>query len=226
MEWRRWRAGIPHGCVANKCCAALLLVLAGGVLGACSDDDDPWASYRQDLVDVRTNASGNVALLQTDNGELFSVTNDWATRRHDTLYRAFALYVPAADGTANLRQLTDVLTDVPRRFAEAALKADPVGVQAVWRGGRYLNFQLSVPVSAGQKAHYFGFADGGRRTNGAGTSTLSLFLYHDRNGDGRDYTRKAWICCLLEGSGLEAGDSIDVAYCPEAGITTHLRVAY
>jgi len=204
----------------------LLLVLSGAGFAACSDDDEPWESFRQDLVDVRTGTDGRVLELLTDREERFSAENSMATRHRDTIYRAYVLYVPVSDGRANVRQVTDILTDHIRIFGEGKVKTDPVELQAVWRGGRYLNFQLSIPVSSGHKAHYFGFADCGRRTNTAGTTTLSLSLYHDKNGDGADYTRKAWMCCRLDGCGLVGGDSIEVAYCPSEGVKKINRLAY
>lgn len=203
-----------------------LLLVALCVATACSDET-PAEAFRQDLVDVRTGRDGSALEIITDLGERFAVTNAVATGRPDTTYRAYAMFVVSEGHAAALRNLAVVPTDVPRTIPAESLKRDPVEVQSLWRGGRYLNFQLAVPVSAGSTvSHVFGFVGGEPRLNAGGGVTLPITLHHDSRGDGAAYTRRAWLCCRLDACGLSEGDSLEVSWRAADGTLQTRRLAY
>lgn len=188
-----------------------LCVLSAMVLSvSCGDDEEILAAYRQDLVEVVTDGTGAAAELLLDDGTRLS----FARRRQgyvpDTVYRMRALYT-LQDGTADVSALVPVLSPLPHAYAPQAVRTDPVGVSALWRGGRYVNFRLDIKTAGG--AHYFGFIDRGCRQNAAGGLTQQVELLHNQNADPLHYTREVWLSCPLFGfaESLRPGeDSVEV----------------
>jgi len=188
-----------------------LLLLTIGALTACADDDDYAADYVYDFAEISVDAAGKVRSFVRDNGEIFSVSNDFGTEFADTALRAFVFYVLQSDAAAELRQISRVLTTEPIELADTAMRIDPVDVVAVWRGNRYLNLTLGLKTG-GSTAHYLGMRRLGTETNASGGQTLRLQLYHDQNGDATYYTRTSYVSCRLdcEPIPLTSGDSVRI----------------
>lgn len=191
---------------------ALLVLPAMALSGSCEDDGEILAAYRQDLAEVVTDGAGAAAELRLDDGTRFSFARRRKGYVRDTVYRMRALYTLQDGGTADVSALVPVLSPFPRIYAPQAVRTDPVGVSALWRGGRYVNFRLDVKTAGG--VHYFGFIDRGCRQNAAGGLTQQVELLHDQNADPLYYTREVWLSCPLFGfaESLRPGqDSVEVA---------------
>lgn len=187
--------------------SALILCFA-----ACTEDEPALGNYRQDLTEVFTDATGEAVRLVTDNGETFTVNNGEAIGRlrPDTVYRALALYLPAA-GHAEISSLSAVVSSLPASFDNTPVLTNPVRVKAVWRGGRYANLLVSVRTS--NQSHKFAFVDRGITQEADGHMLQTIELHHDSNGDGTYYERQIYLSCPLycfEGK-LHAGrDSVEL----------------
>ena len=190
----------------------LLLALAA-TAASCSDDDAPLAAYRQDLVDLLTDANGQPAYLVQASGDTLRVASavqSAQTLAADTTLRFLALYLQS--GTeADVRALQQVVCKKPVAAPETERKCDPIDVAALWRSGSYVNFLLSFKTSGA--AHSLAFLFDGLRSNFAGGKTLCLSLQHDANDDVANYTAQAYASCIVGDFNLSAPtDSIEVRY--------------
>lgn len=190
--------------------AKLLILALCAILAACSDDDDYAESYRRDLVDVTTDAAGNVRQLTFDDGTVRTPIYDFGTTYNGTTFRAAAVFISHTDGV-EMRSLSRIFTATPQTLPDSLLATDPVKVFAIWRGGRYVNFYLGL-MTGGTQSHYLGFIDGGITTSASGVKTLHLQLYHDQHADALNYTRETYASCRVDElyDRLAAGDSIEV----------------
>lgn len=160
----------------------------------CDGDDETLPAYCQDLAELETDADGFAGRLVTDAGESLPVTNRKGGLTGDSVYRATVLYTREADG-AVLHSATSVLSPFPKGYSEEAVKTDPVELDAIWRGGRYLN--LRVTLQSGGLSHRLGFIDRGVTEGEDGTRVLHVELLHDQNGDPLYYPRETILSCPL-----------------------------
>lgn len=192
-----------------RCSRLWVLLAALCLLSACEEDEEILASYRQDLAEIVTDASGGIVRLLLDDGTALPVLNVKSGFPEDTLMRVFALYTENEAG-ATLNRLSNVLSSLPRTFEETAVRRDPVGLTAIWRGGRYVNLLLAL--KSGGNSHYFSFVDRGIVPMEGGWQKACIELYHDQNKDPLYYTREVYVSCPLwayEGK-LESGrDSVE-----------------
>lgn len=208
---------------AGLACGACL-ALVGGLVSACADDEAAWPAYRQDLVDLLTDGQGRTAAIVTDAGDTLALTNGAARAglAPDSVYRVQALFVTSAGG-AELLSMAQVVSPYPAAFRETEIKRDPLTLNAVWRGGDYLN--LTVTLKTGGGTHAFAFVDRGTTAADDGTRTLRLELYHDQLDDPLYYSRQASLSCPLRATGLRPGrDSIEITVNTFGG-TVHRRFA-
>lgn len=169
-------------------------------LAACSKDDDPIVAYRQDLAEIATDHNGRVASLILDNADTLAVTNKEAitqTLVPDTAYRVRAVFLKEAQG-AEVVSLQTVFCMAPLAEKPAEMKADAITAEAIWRSGRYLNLLVSFKTSGAEK-HKIMFVEDGITTEANGAKMLHIKLTHDRRNDGRTYTTRSYISCLLSG---------------------------
>lgn len=182
------------------------------VLTACSEDEAIAPAYREDMAELLTDAAGAPAWLVPDGGDTLRIVSGGrlSGMEPNQVCRVRALYVLTAGGAA-VSDVVRVLTPVPRHYAVAQIVTDPVRVVAVWRGGRYLNFRLSVPTSGGGQV--FGVADEGTTLLPSGGRLLRLVLIHDQGNDGDYYSREVYLSAQLSGytgTLIPGRDSIEV----------------
>lgn len=170
--------------------AAVLAWVAAG----CDGEDGPLPAYCQELSEMETDDDGFAARLLTDRGDTLTVGNRCGGFQRDTLYRIAPLYTRQGN-TATLHGVTPVLSPFPRTYSAAAIKTDPVSLDATWRGGRYLNLRLTL--QSGGTGHRIGLIDRGMEHAGNGTRTLRIELLHDQNGDPLHFPRETIISCPL-----------------------------
>ncbi|MDO4929769.1 MAG: NigD-like C-terminal domain-containing protein [Bacteroidales bacterium] len=175
--------------------AALLLVLTAPLV-ACSDDEEVAKSFRQDLAEIVTDADGVQRYLVRDDGDTLLVTNGAARNvlSPDTVYRVRALYTLNDQG-AEVSTLTSVFSPNPVEMTSSVVLRDSLSLDAIWRGGRYVN--LLVSYKSGGINHSAAFIDNGIVTSPSGTRLLRLTLYHSNNGDREYYTQQVYMSCPL-----------------------------
>lgn len=180
----------------------LLSFLFPLLLCACSDDDYVYPNVLTDMVDLKTDDTGTVRYLITDQG------NEWRIQSRtgldglapDTLYRTVTMYAPltesdAAEKEAMLYNTQLVLSPIPlpeAKFKE--VKTDPVEIQSIWRSGKYLN--LILQVKAKDQQHGYHFIENKRESKN-GKQILYLTFYHDRNNDIEGFNRKVYLSVPL-----------------------------
>lgn len=190
----------------------LLPVCLLSLLTTCDDDGAPWPAYRQELAELLTDCEGRAGRLVRDTGDTLRLLPPAGQLTPDTTLRAQVLYTVSADGTARLRGLSPVVSPFPEPFPLSQQRTDPVGVEALSRGGWYVNFYLYVLTSGG--AHRFAFIDNGLAVRADGSQLLRLQLYHDRGADGDAYRRQVCLSCPLYGYAgrlVRGRDSVEVA---------------
>lgn len=175
--------------------AALALMLSAlTLLPSCGDEETPLAPYREDILDVYTDADGFASQLLRDDGTRLTVANRVGGLPADTSYRVMALYTEEG-GNAHLTSLAQVLAPLPAAYLHGASMADPVDVEAVWSGGGYINLRLALKT--GGLPHTFGFDDRGITTGAGKSRMLHLTLLHDQGIDPLYYTRTTYVACPL-----------------------------
>lgn len=173
--------------------AAALATGALSLAAACSDDE-PMPPYCQALAELKTGADGCARRLITDDGDTAAVTNRPGGLRPDTTYRVTALYVRTADGV-ELHGATAIPAPLPRRYAPDAILTDPVRLDALWRGGRYLNMRITMQTEG--EPHVLGFIDQGLEEHADGTRTLRITLLHSQHDNALYFPREATLSCPL-----------------------------
>lgn len=211
----RRRAALASGTVA-------LLALS---LVSCNNDEAVTPAYRQDLADLLTDHAGRTRAIVTDAGDTLRLTAGTVRTGFtpDSIYRIQALYI-SHPPEAELVDLATVLAPLPVHFTAAAMHRDPLRLEAVWRGGRYLNVAVSVLTGGGR--HVFGFNNAGTTTDATGRRMLHLQLFHDQLADPLYYSRQVTLCCPLRTAGLREGiDSVALSVVTFGG-TIERRFAY
>lgn len=160
----------------------------------CDGDNETLPAYRQELSEMETDGNGFAARLMTDGGDTLAIGNRTGGLASDTIYRIAALYTQQGNN-ATLHGASAVLSPFARAYPAAAVKTDPVCLDAVWRGGRYLNLRLTLQT--GGNAHRMGFIDHGIGEAGNGTRVLRIELLHDQNGDPLHFARETIVSCPL-----------------------------
>ena len=177
-------------------------------LAACKEDDGyVYPSVLTEFIDARTDYSGTLFQLISDDGTILSIRQrsglDGLVK--DTVYRTVSVYEREGDGEVYLYSAQLVLSMFPvtEDYFKDDIKTDPVGIRSIWQSGNYLNMILTPLVK--DQNHAYHFVDYGIVEND-GTKALRLGLYHDRNKDTGHPVRK------FGNRGLGAGGFIDKLY--------------
>ena len=171
------------------------------LLTACGNDDDYYyPSVKLEFVTVESGTDGKIQTLIPDRGEALPVSKDrtGSTIGANTSKRVLSNYEVFSEGkgmSAEIYSLQALLTLVPKPADDPAYKDglvhDPVEVVSIWLGKDYLNMILNLKVDTG-KGHTFGMV----QDSFAG-GIVDLTLYHNANGDGEVYNRRAYITVPL-----------------------------
>lgn len=186
-------------------------------LFACGDDDDyTYPSLISEFADVQTDDSGTFTYIHTDNGESLPIVNSHELAAEgitpDTLYRVLSRY-ELVDKGAKLYAIQAIPAPLPLPPTDFpdGVKADPLEMQSLWRGGNYLNMILLVKAQKGK--HTFCFIEDSLVVSPSdGHTILYLRLYHDAGDDIQAYTQKAYLSVPLSqyADRLTVGDSISL----------------
>ena len=91
----------------------------------------------------------------------------------------------------------------------AGIKTDPLGMQSVWRGGKYLNLILLVKGLGG--IHHFRVVEDSIIQSVSGVRTLYLRLCHDAANDVEGYTSKVFLSVALDDYSIGTSDSVKIS---------------
>lgn len=181
---------------------------------SCSEEQEPYPDLITEFADIRTGVDGMFLDMTTDNGTCYSITNtNIKPHRPDTVYRAVAGFVPETETPrlqARIYSLTgaQVLSD-----STAILRHDPVGIESMWREGKYINMQLTAKTQGG--IHYWGYAIDSVRQAGEDGRTRAhyrLSVHHNQGQDPISYSQ-TYYCSIHVPSipYYNMGDTISVS---------------
>ena len=158
----------------------------------------------------------------------------------DTVYRCVCVYTVAESGCATIHSVAETFSPQPVEATdELQMKTDPCEIQSIWLSRAYtadasrpssLWLNARMLVQGKDLPHIVDYIDNGIVLNPAtGVNTLTLLLYHDRNGDIEAFTRTIYLSCPLKNYAdrlVPGRDSIHfVVNQYEKGITT-FKLAY
>lgn len=179
-----------------------MILLTACFFACCKDGDDSSDFYPNILTEfatIRTDASGTMTELTTDDERTYTINNPQKGYKKNFSYRAVCGFVP--DGqTVTLYQLTGayLLCD----STELAYEPDPIKITSVWQSGRYINMQLSPLTQGGTQ--YWGY-----RVDEVSGNTTHLSLHHKQNNDPLSYTQTVYASLSVDDFGtIPSGDLI------------------
>lgn len=181
-----------------------LFVLLAWLLSGCGGDDYYYPSVKLDFLTAESDASGCLARVVTDEGEVFPVLEVASsyTTSPDTLVRILCNYEPVdgvnAENGIKLYSPYNVIAPIPRpeEFFEEGIRTAPADVQAIWMGLDYLNVILQI--KAQDAPHAFHFVEQKVLTDMAsGLREVYLQLYHDDGQDVQAYTQRVYLSVPL-----------------------------
>lgn len=185
---------------------------------ACKDEEYVYPSVLTEMVNVKTDSSGKLSYIDTDYGSSYKINERSGLEGFtpDSVYRTLSIFEPQGTESnsmsAKLYSCQFVIAVIPStedKFKDG-IKTDPLDIERIWRSGDYINMVLDV--MAKDKTHIINFIDYGINENPDGSSTLSITLYHNQNGDYEAFTKKAYASVPLwpYKEKLKQGDKIEI----------------
>ena len=180
----------------------LLLLLL--LVASCSGDNDASDFYPNVVTEfamIRTDASGSMVELTTDDERTYTLSNPQTGYKANVMYRAVCGFVP--DGqTATLHNATSAY--MLRDSTELAYEPDAIKVRSVWQTGRYINMHLAPLTQGGTQ--YWGY-----RIDGMSGNTTHISLHHRQNGDPLSYTQNVYASITTDDfETIPSGDFISL----------------
>lgn len=195
----------------------VLLVL---LFSACSEDDYYYPSVKLEFVTVCMDADDHSVTLIPDKGDVLEVVENKSDLRQipESGLRVVANYEPLEDKQAIIYGMAEILSPCPEPASSDlfsdGIKTDPVTLESIWLGRRYLNMVLQVRLKNG--IHYFHFVEE-RVEETESEKKVTLLLYHDARGDMQAYTQDVYASVPLAGYICEKKLSVLFVYYNESG---------
>lgn len=171
-----------------------LCLLLPWVMVACEDDeDDAFPPVRMEFVEVITNSKSEVDYILTDDGQRLAPSSTITAARPDTTYRCVCQYA-VENKACHVYDLRTIYAKKPVRLtASDTLWTDPIGVNSVWKGPRYVNLSLAL-LTTGRGSHSYSFVEDTVMTNGGDVTTVHCTVTHRRQGDDPEsYTQNVYL---------------------------------
>lgn len=196
----------------------ILFLCCMSVFTACKDEEYVYPSVLTEMVDIKTDSSGKLSYIDTDYGSSYKINERSGLEGFtpDSVYRTLSIF-ETLDSESNSMSATlyscqFVISAIPStedKFTDG-IKTDPLDIERIWHSGDYINMVLDV--KAKDKTHIINFIDYGINENPDGSSTLSITLYHNQNGDYEAFTKKAYASVPLwpYKEKLKQGDKIEI----------------
>ncbi len=181
----------------------ILFLCCMSAFTACKDEEYVYPNVLTEMVDIKTDSSGKLSSIDTDYGSSYKINERSGLEGFtpDSVYRTLSIF-ETLDSESNSMSATlyscqFVISAIPStedKFTDG-IKTDPLDIERIWRSGDYINMVLDV--KAKDKTHIINFIDYGINENPDGSSTLSITLYHNQNGDYEAFTKKAYASVPL-----------------------------
>lgn len=172
----------------------LIYLLCIILLGGCKEDEYVYPSVLTELVDIRSNSSGRLSEIISDNGNVYTINerNGLEGFVPDSIYRTLSIFEPDSYSNATLYSCQLVLSMKPEKpeYFKDGMKTDPLDIQRIWQSGKYINMVLVIQGK--DKPHGFHFMEEGIDNN-----ILTLTLYHDQNNDYKAFGKEVYISIPL-----------------------------
>ena len=191
---------------------------------SCSDDDSHAPNWELSFVDALTDHNGTVTHLRTDDGTVYAIDAPFAQLpwpsdtqakegnanrlTPDSIYRCISSYEKTGTASLRISNISSILTTRPAK--KSNLGTDPINLQSVWRGSRYLNVYFTVMGIDGK--HLFTFVEDSITRQPSGINILHLTLRHTSQEAIEGYPRKLYISCILEGYDTQLKTGRDSIY--------------
>lgn len=181
----------------------IIILVCIVAFSSCKKDEYVYPSVLTELVDIKTNSSGKLSYIQSDNGDMYQIMERSGLEGFtpDSTYRALSIFEPGESSndvfTAKVYSCQFVISVIPSpadKF-DKGVKTDPLDIDRIWSSGNYINMVLDI--MAKDKTHVLNFVDNGITNNADGSKTLDITVYHDQNGDYEAYTKKAYASIPL-----------------------------
>lgn len=181
----------------------IIILVCIVAFSSCKKDEYVYPSVLTELVDIKTNSSGKLSYIQSDNGDMYQIMERSGLEGFtpDSTYRALSIFEPGECNndvfTAKVYSCQFVISVIPSpadKF-DKGIKTDPLDIDRIWNSGNYINMVLDI--MAKDKTHVLNFVDNGITNNADGSKTLDITVYHDQNGDYEAYTKKAYASIPL-----------------------------
>lgn len=196
----------------------ILFLCSMSVFTACKDEEYVYPNVLTEMVDIKTDSSGKLSYIDTDYGSSYKINERSGLEGFtpDSVYRTLSIF-ETSDSESNNMSATlyscqFVISAIPStedKFTDG-IKTDPLDIERIWRSGDYINMVLDV--KAKDKTHIINFIDYGINENSDGSSTMSITLFHNQNGDYEAFTKKAYASVPLwpYKEKLKQGDKIEI----------------
>ena len=170
------------------------------LLSSCKDGgDDVYPNVVTEFAMIRTDASGTMIELMTDDECIYTLANPQEGYKANTFYRAVCGFIP--DGQ-NARLYSATSAYMLRDSTERACEPDPIKVTSVWQSGRYINMQLAPLTQGGTQ--YWGYL-----VDEVSGNTTHISLHHRQNDDPLSYTQTVYASITTDDfESVPAGDLI------------------
>ena len=152
-----------------------------------------------EMVIATADDNGALSAITTDDDRKYVVANAPTGYIPRARYRVMATFYPTDGGKVSLRELAlcHVLRD-----STSCVRHDPTSVVSAWRGGRFINMQLS-PSTRGERTHYWGFA-----IDSVVGRVHHVSLHHGQNDDPYAYSTTVYASLPIDSTHAAAGDTI------------------
>lgn len=175
----------------------LLLLYVSTLLTACNEDSDnednpPYPSLITEFVDIPTDEYGCAHTIVNDDHTIFQLSNPIDGLQVSATYRAVCGYEITDWDKRIITLYTIEAVDILK--AKDTPKCDAVKVTAIWKGGDYLNMNLT-PKTQGGKQEWGYHID--NITNKQGYSIYYISLFHDQKDDLPSYSDTHYACVYL-----------------------------
>lgn len=191
-----------------------LIVFISLLFFSCKEEEYTYPDLLTEFNNLETDETGVGRYLLSDNGQRLEIENieGLGGLKKDTVYRVVCRYASVSSGSNKLARVYAIegaIAPIPVDISDfREIHTDAVELQSIWQKNDFLNMILRVKVK--ETAHGFHFIENKIETEGDGTRTLYLTLYHDRKDDLEAFYKTSYLSVpLWSYSGrLQRGDKI------------------
>lgn len=178
------------------------------MLNSCEKGDNIVKTVLSGYMTGVTDSLGYIKELVDDMGNRYTLLKEDESEQYspDTIVRMVVAVELDDDKRARITSHAYPLSY--RAPADAILPDSlrvhhPTKIESLYIGGGYLNINVEILVSKENTKHLLLYS-----CTDNSTPNITFQLYHNSYGDGRMYTKRAYISIPLSGYGLSHGDTV------------------